>query len=268
MFCRDCSMTFVAPMPTESQLDEYNRNFFENSKLGLDRNTEQQAWYSGAAHMHRAYMERFLGDAKNTIREVVEIGPGEGVLAGILKEAWPQIDLMAIETDDPSRERLAARGIESVAGIDDLAATGRTFELVIASNVLEHVVKPVDFLKQLGGLLTSSGKLFLEVPCRDFEFKDVWESHLLFFDKGPLRRALELAGFTVVDISYFGSPLSQLRPKTFWSRLFPGSKGDVPDWVLPTEDLDNLQVDRVKAFEAHAVRSKPCRWLRAFAEQK
>lgn len=80
------------------------------------------------------------------------------------------------------------------------------FDLVTALQVLEHVERPVEFLKALGAQLKPGGYLYLELPniddvlvskyrvpgYLDFYYR---EPHLSYFSRKTLARALKEAGF-------------------------------------------------------------------------
>jgi len=260
-------MVFASPMPSVEELDEYNRNFFSNSNLGLDRNDDQNAWYRGVAEMHRRYMEKFISGVDASAKRILEIGPGTGVLTDLMKQHWSPDILVAVETDQQCRQILEEKGIRSVGDLSAAADLVGGVDLVAASNVMDHVSDPQAFLKEIHSLLVSGGHLFIEVPCRDWEFKDVWESHLLFFDREPMRLLLEQEGFEVVDISYFGSLIRELKPAVWWEKLFRFGRSEESGWELPLDGLKPRESDRVKAFSAHVAKDDPARWLRVVARK-
>lgn len=86
--------------------------------------------------------------------------------------------------DLASRKELAAKGgnnprykYERLVDVDyvikdgDYAKSiGRTFDLIIANHVIEHVPNAIDFLGDMGKLLTPKGVLFLTVPDKRYTF--------------------------------------------------------------------------------------------------
>jgi SAM-dependent methyltransferase len=75
-------------------------------------------------------------------------------------------------------------------------------DLVVMSHVLEHISDPIKFIQIATSGLRQGGALFIEVPCRDWEHKDLDEPHILFFDKRPLQLLLQRAGFNDIEVSY------------------------------------------------------------------
>ena len=180
----------------------------------------------------------------------------------------------ALESDLTCHARLRSLGVRLINGPDDLPS-GTSFDLVVLSHVLEHVAEPIGFLGAMTSRLRSGGVLFIEVPCRDFEYKSIDEPHLLFFDKGPMALLLDRVGCAQVHLSYHGRELSALRrPRPFdrirssvHSRLL--SAGLVAPFAGQAPGLEGIEVPieraAVRPFDAHVEQRRPARWLRALA---
>lgn len=75
------------------------------------------------------------------------------------------------------------------------------FDLVTAHFVLEHVLDPIEILRQLGSLLKSDGALFLSVPDAIANPGDlIVVDHTSHFSAASLERAFALAGFGSVRL--------------------------------------------------------------------
>ncbi len=100
-------------------------------------------------------------------REILDIGCGVGTqLTAPLAAAFPAIRITGVDKDarslDWARAHVASQNLSFVSPAE-LPADHR-FALVIASEVLEHVEDPGQFLRQLAARLTPSGRLILTVP--------------------------------------------------------------------------------------------------------
>ena len=100
-------------------------------------------------------------------RSVLDVGCGSGELLTIpLAERHPEVSFLGVDSDAVSlrhaaaRHRLANLGFMAI----DALPPERTFDLVIASEVLEHVEMPHDFLRALRRRLEPEGVLLLTVP--------------------------------------------------------------------------------------------------------
>jgi SAM-dependent methyltransferase len=86
---------------------------------------------------------------------------------------------------------------------DALSELKGSFDLVTAIEVIEHVIDPLSFLRQVRSLLKPGGILFLTTgnaePWRnkltDWSYASVPEVHVSFFEPGTLAMALETTGF-------------------------------------------------------------------------
>ena len=98
---------------------------------------------------------------------VVDVGCGTGAgLTRSLAERAPQAQFVGIDSDEASLDY--ARGSSppgnlTYRGIGDLCRY-RGADLIIASEVLEHVEDPEAFLRELRGLLGPKSRLLLTVP--------------------------------------------------------------------------------------------------------
>jgi SAM-dependent methyltransferase len=85
---------------------------------------------------------------------------------------------------------------------DTLAALSpdNTYDLIVASHVIEHLADPLGVVRTMGGHLRPGGLLYVEVPM------EIWGrpplqseplTHINFFTATSLRYLLEAAGLTV-----------------------------------------------------------------------
>ena len=274
--CRLCGMVFAVPMPKDSDLKEYNVNYFVNAHGGQPRNSLTTAFFSGIARLRLAHIERYLNSRNISVSTLMEFGPGAGFFARNWLVRYPQTAYNACETDASCHASLHEMGVHLVAAFA-LGEDASPIELVVMSHVLEHVPNPIEFLKDATGNLRKDGAIFIEVPCRDWEHKSIYEPHLLFFDKGPMQHLLRRSGFCDIQVSYHGQEIERLRSASVWRSKFMGLRsrlialGLVAPFArvrLGMEALtDPLERAAVSPFEAHRETQKPAWWLRAIARK-
>jgi SAM-dependent methyltransferase len=117
-----------------------------------------------------------------------------------------------------------ARSSDIVASADSIPVRDRAFDVVLLTQVLEHVPEPAGVLSELHRILVEGGTLYLTAPL-------AWELHELPYDyyrytSEGLRHLLEAAGFTSVEVEPRNdcfTTLAQLMSNVRWAM------GSAPD---------------------------------------
>lgn len=84
------------------------------------------------------------------------------------------------------------------------------YDLIVCSNVLEHIPHPTDFIEELVGFMTDRTLLYLEVPFETFMFQNKtnpeivksrkhWHEHVNFFTLQSLEYLCRNTGLDVVE---------------------------------------------------------------------
>jgi hypothetical protein len=98
---------------------------------------------------------------------VLEVGCGTGaLLLKPLAAQFPDCSFLGLDSDQPSivyaTREFAAANLQFTT--DSTAVALGAYDLVIASEVLEHVDRPLDFLAYIRSCLAPDGKVLLTVP--------------------------------------------------------------------------------------------------------
>ena len=147
------------------------------------------------------------------------------------------------------------------------------------SHVLEHTSEPAAFIDHCTKYLLPGGVLFIEVPCKDYEHKEIDEPHLLFFDKEPMQQFLTNKGFDDIQLSYHGNTITDLsKPTSLFGKIYSKGrnfllgKGILFPFSIKENGLnkidDPLERAVIKPFKAHITQDVPSWWLRAIAIKK
>jgi SAM-dependent methyltransferase len=260
-------------MPDAKLLSEYNSSFFEFHGIAVMQVTTL-AFFSAIAKLRLSFLKKYLNSRKSVIDTVFELGPGPGFFA----KAWLaqyQSKYMAYETDDTCYAGLKELGVQLVDEFS-IERDNTIVDLVVMSHVLEHVTSPKSFIKDATRGMRKGGVLFVEVPCKDYQYKPIDEPHLLFFDKKSMHHLLTEAGFVDVELGYFGEEVDKLPAsfvKTIWMALRSKLIGFGLVWPFAIQLgalgslLTPLEFAAVVPFKAHIESNKPARWLRAVAQK-
>jgi SAM-dependent methyltransferase len=275
--CDTCGLNFANPLPSESDLIDYNASYFATAHGGIPTNLVSRAFFSAVSRLRLAYLDKYLGAQRVDVSRIMEFGPGPGFFAASWLERHKGTTYLACETDTSCHAALAELGVRLIKS-DQLNDSSTPVDLVVISHVLEHVSEPKAFLEHATKSLRKGGVLFIEVPCMDFEHKPIDEPHLLFFDKKPMQYLLYASGFDHIELAYFGQEIDSLRStsrfKKTWRALRSRMIGrglikPFSSKCLGMEALSNpLERAIVAPFKAHCESSKPAWWLRAIAIKK
>jgi SAM-dependent methyltransferase len=212
--CTRCA-TISAPeyaSPDEVYVDGYLRG---ESGFGLDlRHPRFQAYLAGVARRRVALVERVSGRPGY----LLDVGCGTGeVLAAARHAGWRVQGVEPVA--DAARHAREQRGLDvSAATLPGSGLPERSFDVVSAFHVLEHMPDSLDFLSMLARWARPGGHVVVEVPNYDSAIRrhhgERWSSlrpleHLVHFTPETLRGAFERAGLRPVRIrtaSWVGPP--------------------------------------------------------------
>lgn len=180
----------------------------------------QVLWFNHAATFEM-FVNRVLGTA-DTPFDYLEIGPGHGLMVYLAArsplsrrvEAWDVSDVSLTETR-AALETLQTPRPVTLRLADILGATPRDdrFDLVVISEVLEHLERPSEAVAFLHRILSPGGRIFANVPINSPSPDHIY----LFSTPGDVSMLFERAGLRVKTIELFatqGAPIDRaLRHK-------------------------------------------------------
>jgi 2-polyprenyl-3-methyl-5-hydroxy-6-metoxy-1,4-benzoquinol methylase len=174
----------------------------------------QLLWYN-----HVATFEMFLNGVTGSAGEdfdYLEVGPGHGLMVYFTAksprcrslEAW---DVSAVSLRE-TRAALDVLGLTkpvSLVETDILQAKrpDRRFDLVVISEVLEHLETPDIALRFLRDCITDDGRIFINVPLNSPS-----PDHIhLFSTPDDVRALVEGAGFRIEELSLFATQAKRIE---------------------------------------------------------
>ena len=194
-------------------------------------------WHVGRLRIIQAYIRKTRGD-KTKLR-VVNIGCGTGGTIDML-EGFGVVD--NVDISDEAISFMKKRGYDRLTKVDDirLPFRAKSYEVVAAFDVLEHIPDHISALKEWKRVLKDDGAIVITVPAYQWLWTDhdVSLHHQRRYTIKQLTKAAEEAGLRIEKSSYaivFSLPL--VAGFRFLNKAL-GRKADsetsyvdVPDWV-------------------------------------
>lgn len=187
-----------------------------------------------------AAVVRFVGHAKR----VLDLGAGPGSITGVLatqsgcRITALELDLAAIEKLEPICERVYHCDLNDPSWTSTLELED-DFEVLVAADVLEHLLDPWGTLRAMKELLEPDGYVVVSLPhvghnavlacilCEDFDYQDYGlldKTHLRFFGLKNIQDLFESAGFSIVDAEFVVMPPEETELAVRWKHLPKSSK--------------------------------------------
>lgn len=178
MLCQ-CGGYFQNPIPTNASVDELYKNkyysVFQARKKAL------------AFEMPRALrMAEYLPEVSG---DIIDVGCATGELMLVAKKAGWQVT--GVEPSKAGRE-IAKRHGPVYCDMDEV---DKTFDVVTSIHVLEHVVSPVAFLRDLARLAKPDGLIILAVPKDNYR-----PPHLIAVGEKQVEIMFNRAGLSDIEI--------------------------------------------------------------------
>lgn len=161
-------------------------------------------WFVGRRKIIRAVMSGFL-DQRQQNKKILDIGCGTGGMFSVLKEfgevSGMDMSLYAIKRAQEKTGIKVERGILS----EKIPFPAKSFDVVTAFDLLEHIDDDLSALKSVSQLLKPKGLFIMTVPAYKFLWSehDEINHHKRRYAKAEVKKKLCLSGFTVLKSSYF-----------------------------------------------------------------
>lgn len=241
----------------------------DHMTIGHYRNKQDLSfWHSGDSRSGALKTEiddsRRCQHFKDIIRDKIYLDCGcgcGGVLTLLSKYARTA---HGVEPQEAAREVASESSLTVFGDISETA--DNYYDVISLFHVMEHIIKPVEFLKQIYRKLKDGGRVVVEVPhANDFLIKFLdfapfkkhtfWSEHLILHTRATLAAFLGAAQFQ--DIVITGYQRYPLANHLHW--LAAGKPGGHSIWsFLQTDELNTsysnvlAQLDMTDTLIAHA----------------
>lgn len=186
--CQNCNLIFQNPRLSDSELDQfYNQGLYRRM---LNLTTEQ----IDEDEMYRAKIDsRIIKQYVDKIRSHLDVGSSRGYLLDAIGASVK----VGVESNV---SYLGVKGVKVYSKINQVPR--KSFDLVTAIHVLEHVLSPLDFLRSMAKFVGKSGYLVVEVPTWKSPGGPLRLAHLYHFEPDVLKAMCVQAGLRVTQVLF------------------------------------------------------------------
>jgi SAM-dependent methyltransferase len=193
---------------------------------------EESHWFFVA---RRRILSRLLDDMMDGEETslILDVGCGTGATMGFL-EHYGEVTGVDISPRAVQYCREQGRSRLCMADGGSLPFADKSFDLVTALDLLEHLEQESAGLREMRRVLKDDGQVVLVVPAFMFlwsEF-DRFSGHFRRYGRADFKRTVEEAGFEVLRLSYFNTILF---PFIWGVRV---AKNFLGKWTTVSSDLD------------------------------
>lgn len=195
----------IKPQKTQQKVQEFNkyREMGSYHWDGLERSIRR---YNAPLAARYTLSEEMIKKNCRNPGCIVDIGCGDGVFTKRLAEIYRDSKVIGFDFDDTAIE-LARKKTKGLKLPNLSYHKGDAFEhkssadLIVATDVIEHLNKPDVFLATCYDTLRSDGKLFISTPIRFREHStDPYHVHEFFYDE--LEAFSMLFDFSIIEHLY------------------------------------------------------------------
>jgi 2-polyprenyl-3-methyl-5-hydroxy-6-metoxy-1,4-benzoquinol methylase len=208
--CTRCGLLRVDPMPTPEALDAYYAEHYGEG--GRYANFADAEDIRRLISEHR--LERVQGRAK--AGRWLDVGCSSGDFVAAAAEAG--IDAEGLDISEEAVARAVERGLVAHASRVEEFVPDAPYDTITAFDVIEHLLDPAAFIRQIRSWLAPGGSLILTTPDNKSVYPRLlmrkhwfyyWpDEHLFYFDPSTIGRLLRDQGFTVESVGRTHKPMT------------------------------------------------------------
>lgn len=186
--CQNCHLIFQNPRLSDTELDKYYGSGYYRRAIkpppeGMDKGEANRA------KIDAEIIKRHVGKVKSHL----DIGCGRGFLL----EAVGATLKVGVEANIGY---VRVKGAKVYPEMNQVSR--KSFDLVTAIHVLEHVPSPLDYLKKMTKFVNKSGYLVIEVPSWKTPGGPLGFAHLHHFETDVLKLMCKQAGLSVIRVEF------------------------------------------------------------------
>jgi len=235
--CSDCELVYL------SSLSHIQDKHYEESGMHEDKVPDIDNWLKETEFDDKRRYE-FVKE-KITNKTVLDFGCGVGGFLDLAKKTASSVS--GVELEKALQSSFKQRDLNVFENLAKAQEENKTYDVITAFHVIEHLQNPKDILKELSQLLVEGGEMIVEVPNSDdalltlyensaFQNFTYWSQHLFLFNEKTMKDLISQSGLKTNWVKHIQRyPLSN---HLYW--LAKGKSAGHKKWSF----LNNNQLDQ------------------------
>lgn len=244
--CRDCGLVQAAPRMTQ---ESYNHFYNDgHRRLYVGKENPDDTYFQGRYRAGKSTFDFLSKHINIKGKRILEVGCGSGAILKYLHDSGG--DVKGIDLSRAYLEYGRERYNLDLSNTDLFDLPDRhEFDLIIYSDVLEHILNPREHLNKIKRLLKEDGLLYIKVPgiknlyrpyLADF-LKSIQNAHVCYYSLTTLRNLMEGSGFSM---TYGDEEVRSLWNRSSSNESAPRVRNDYTDCITYLQNLEKKLVTR------------------------
>lgn len=215
LYCVKCNHGFLVDYKIiEDYKEYYDKNYRQKvshkSRVASTNPSEIFEVYKNFQQDRLIHIRPYLALNKN----LLEIGASAGQFLCHIKNEVNKV--FAVELDEACCRFISSKfGIDADSNFLEYSIfKNQKFDIICSFQVLEHIEKPIEFIKVMSQYLKKGGTIFIEVPNLNDPLISIWNNqayrnffyhtdHLHYFSENSLLKVIIEAGFKDSQVEIF-----------------------------------------------------------------
>ena len=213
VICSYCGLIYINPRPTEAEMSSFYKNNYRNFYESVEVPTED--YIKNGPFIPRAkFVFSVLKPYLNDGTTILDVGCAEGTFLKLVESYNSSINTFGIEPSEGfgNYAKNQLKGSVFIGNYQEFSALNKknSYDVIITTHVLEHILNPNEFLKTLKGFMHKDSILYIEVPnIMSDKLKGIGAihiGHVLSLDIDTLRILLQKNDLEIIDTFLEGLP--------------------------------------------------------------
>lgn len=209
--CADCATIYMSPRPSEEVMADYYANSENYAYWAKHIFPASEA--VRREKIHKPWLGKIVGFCERfavPTGRLVEVGPGFGTFSALAAHSQHFSEVVAVEPTPELAAACRSRGVAVIEKrIEEIGDDVAPADVLVAFEVIEHLFRPRDFVRQARQLVRPGGLMILTCPNgQGFDIavlgagsQAVDAEHVNLFNPTSLSRLVSSVGFEILDVS-------------------------------------------------------------------